>query len=387
MNFEFTDEQRMLASSVHRFALEHNDFRHWLQRADKGHVFDRANWQRMAELGWLGLTVPEENGGIGGEPVDTMVFMQEVGRFLMLEPYVGTCVIAPAVLRHAQASLRDELMPAICEGRAIVSLADAEPGSRFSLTPLTTRAEKNGTGFLLTGDKSHALDGAEADFFLIPARTNGRREDSDGISLFVIPANSPGLTVSPSRAIDHRHNASLRLEGVAVPGSALIGSVGQAGGLIESALDLGIAARLAESVGAMEAVQQRTLAHLRARRQFGQPIAAFQTLQHRATDMAIGCEEARSMTYLATLSLKRPVAERRRIVSAAKARVGQTSLFVGRQGVQLHGGIGFSDELDISHYLKRLIMIDMCFGNAAEHRNRLAAAERLHRPADAPTIE
>jgi alkylation response protein AidB-like acyl-CoA dehydrogenase len=316
------------------------------------------------------------------------VFMQEVGRFLMLEPYVGTCVIAPALLRHAGASLRAELLPAICEGRAIVALADAEPGSRFSLTPLTTQAVKNGTGFVLTGDKSHALDGAEADFFLIPARTHGQPEDADGISLFLVPATAPGLTISAARAIDHRHNASLRLAAVAVPGSAIVGLPGQASSLIEYARDLGIAARLAESVGAMEAVQERTLAHLRARRQFGQPIAGFQALQHRAVDMAIGCEEARSMTYLATLSLSRPAAERRRVVSAAKARVSQTSLFVGRQGVQLHGGIGFSDELDISHYLKRLIMIDMCFGNAAEHRNRLAAAERQHRvAADALTTE
>ena len=366
MDFDLTDEQRMLADSVARFGEDHFDFQKWRARALAGGPPNRGAWREMADLGWLALTVPEAHGGVGGGPVDIMIVMEGVGRHLMLEPYVGACVVAPFLL--SQASCAAERLAAIAGGDLIVALADGEPNARFDLSFIETRAEATPNGFRLTGEKSHVLDGGGADAFIVPARTAGAASDPDGVSLFLVPRNAPGLSVSPFRAIDQRINARLHLDGVTVIADALIGPVGAGLPLLERALDLAICARLAEAVGAMSAAYDRTLAYLRTRRQFGKAIGEFQVLQHRAVDMAVAYEEARSMCYLATLSLDRPADERRRVIAAAKARVGQTSLFVGRQAIQLHGGVGFSDELDVSHFLKRLIMIDLCFGNADHHR-------------------
>ena len=373
MNFDLSDEQRLLRDSVDRFGREHYEFPAWRARVDRGEGFDRGLWRRMAELGWLTLTVPEAEGGYGGTPVDTMVVMEGFGRSLMLEPYVGCGVIAPALLPHLARSDRGALMAEVMSGEAVLSLADAEPQSRYDLAAVETRAEARGDGFVLTGEKSHALDGAEADWFVVPARTAGSPGDIYGVSLFLVPKAAPGLTVRGLRAMDHRRNAALELDGVVLGADALIGSRDGGYPLLRHAVDLAIVARLAEALGAMEAAYEQTLAYLKTRRQFGQVIGSFQALQHRAVDMAIACEEARSMTYLATLSLDAEPAERSRAIAAAKARVGQTSLYVARQAVQLHGGIGFSDELAIGHYLKRLTMIDMAFGNAAHHRSLYAA--------------
>jgi len=373
MNFDLTDEQRLLQDSVNRFGREHYDFPAWRARVDRSEGFDRGLWARMAELGWLTLTVPEDQGGYGGTPVDTMVVMEGMGRALMLEPYVGCGVIAPALLPHLASGGRETLMTEIMAGEAVLSLADAEPGSRYDLATVETRAERRGGGFVLTGEKRHALDGAEADWFVVPARTAGGPRDIHGVSLFLVPRTAPGLTVQGMRAMDHRRNAALTMDGVVVGADALIGPADEGYPLLRHAVDLAIVARLAEALGAMEAAYEQTLAYLKTRRQFGQVIGGFQALQHRAVDMAIACEEARSMTYLATLSLDAEPAERSRAIAAAKVRVGQTSLYVARQAVQLHGGIGFSDELAIGHYLKRLTMIDMAFGNAAHHRALYAA--------------
>jgi alkylation response protein AidB-like acyl-CoA dehydrogenase len=377
MDFDLSEEQQMLADSVARFGEEHYAFAAWRARALKEEGAGRERWRRMAELGWLALTVPEADGGVGGGPTDTIVLMEGIGRHLMLEPYVGSCVIAPALLAHADPERRAALMEAIVAGETVVALADAEPTGRFDSSFIQTRAERQDEGYVLTGEKSHALDGGEADWFIVPARTSGDADDPGGVTLFLVPKGAPGLTVSASRAIDHRRNASLHLDAVKVSASDRIGAVGGGFPLMEHALNLAICARLAEAVGAMTAAYDRTLQYIRTRHQFGKPIGSFQVLQHRAVDMARACEEARSMAYLATLSLNAEPAERRRIIAAAKARVGQTSLFVGRQAVQLHGGIGFSDELDISHYLKRLIMIDMAFGNADHHKG--AVARQLHK--------
>ncbi|WP_293902030.1 acyl-CoA dehydrogenase family protein [Phenylobacterium sp.] len=373
MDFDLSDEQKLLRDSAARFGEDHYAFSAWRARAAEGRGFDRANWGRMAGLGWLALNVPEADGGLGGSPIDTMVLMEAFGRVLMLEPYVSTCVIAPLLLRHAVAGPRRALMDAIAAGAAVVSLADAEPGSRFDLQHIATRAAPTDGGFVLSGDKSHALDGGVADWFIVPARTAAGVADAGGISLFLVPADAAGLSIHASRAMDHRINARLRLDGVRVGAEALIGDAGDGAPRLRQAVDHAIVARLAEALGAMDAVCEMTLQHLRTRQQFGQPLGAFQALQHRAVDMAIACEEARSMTYLATLSLDKPEAERGRIVAAAKARVSQTSLYVGRQAVQLHGGVGFSEELAVGHYLKRLTMIDMAFGNADHQRARFAA--------------
>ena len=374
MNFDLSEEQRLLKDSVWRYGADHGDFTTWRARVERSEAFDAASWRRMADLGWLALTAPEEDGGLGASPVDTMVVAEAFGRYLMLEPYVSACVIAPVLLAAATDEVRARLMPSLIEGGVLVSLADAEPAGRFDLHRIATRAEVVEGGYRLTGEKSHALDGASADWFIVPARTAGADDSEDGISLFLAPAKAEGLTVVRSRAMDNRHNASLKLDGVLVSDENLIGGLGEGLGLLRRAVDHGVVARLAEAVGAMDAVHEMTLEYLKTRKQFGQTLGSFQALQHRAVDMAIACEEARSMMYLATIALSGDAAERRKVISAAKARVGQTSLYVGRQAVQLHGGVGFTEELAVAHYLKRLIMIDMAFGNADHHRAELAAS-------------
>ena len=375
MDFNLTVEQQMLQDSARRYGAEHHVFTAWRGRIARGEAFERKSWANMAELGWLALNVPEDLGGLDATPVETMVICEALGRHLMLEPFVSSCVIAPQLLRDA-GPRATELLAAIGAGQAMVSVADAEPGGRFNLNHVATRAVATADGFTLDGVKSHVLDGGVADGFIIPARTSGAVGDAEGISLFLASADTPGLVVEPSRAMDNRVNARLRLEGVTLGQDALLGEVGQGAVRLARAIDAGVVARLAEALGAMEAAYEMTLSYLRTRSQFGQPIGAFQALQHRIVDMAIACEEARSMTYLATLSLSGAEPARSRTIAAAKARVSQTSLFVGRQAIQLHGGVGFTEELAIGHYLKRLIMIDMAFGNADHHRSRLAELSR-----------
>lgn len=377
MDFSLSEEQRLLRDSAQRYGAETFEFSAWRARAARAEPLDRQSWAKLADLGWLALNVPEEDGGLGATPVETMLICEAVGRYLMLEPFISSCVIAPALLANRTSPLCKELLAAIATGETLVSLADAEPDGRFDLNYVATRAEPiAGGGYKLTGLKSHAMDGAGVDWFIVPARTSGNPEDKSGISLFLVPAGAPGLVVEQSRAMDNRLNASLRLDGVTVEPGAVIGEIGGEYDRLSHAVDTGIVAQLAEAVGAMDAAYEMTLSYLRTRKQFGQAIGSFQSLQHRAVDMAIACEEARSIMYLATLSLARPEHERRRMVSAAKARVGQTSLYVGRQAVQLHGGIGFTEELAIGHYLKRLIMSDMRFGNADHHRSRVAELSR-----------
>lgn len=376
MNFDLSEEQQLLKDSAWRYGADHGDFTAWRARVERGEAYDAASWRRMADLGWLILNVPEDDGGLGAGPTETMVVAEAIGRYLMLEPFVSTGVIAPVLLKAATEDLRTELMAGVAEGKMVLSLADAEPNGRFDLNRIATRAEVVEGGFRLTGHKSHALDGGAADWFIIPARTAGADDSQDGVSLFLVPAQTEGLTVMRSRAMDNRHNASLELDGVVVPAANLIGGLGEGFPLLRDAVDRGVVARLAEAVGAMDAVREMTMEYLKTRKQFGQTLGAFQALQHRAVDMAIACEEARSMMYLATIALSGDPAERCKVIAAAKARVGQTSLYVGRQAVQLHGGVGFTEELAVAHYLKRLIMIDMAFGNADHHRAELAASLR-----------
>ena len=374
MDFDLTSEQEQLRDSVLRFGREHYDFAIW-RRMVAGHApFDVDNWHRMAELGWLAIGVPEEHGGLGGTAIDTMVLMEGMGRCLCLEPLVGSAVIAPALLQHATPVTRDRLLAEILAGETMVALAEGEPEGGFDLSWVATTATPDGDGYVLTGAKSQVSDGASAHWFMVPARTSGEVDDPHGITLFLVDANAPGLSRSSFRSPDHRHHARLSLDRVAVGADAVIGVTGEGLDLLEHAVDLAIVARLAEAVGAMDVLRDTTLEYLKTRRQFDAPIGSFQALQHRMVDIAIACEEARSMMYQATMRLGAPRAERRRAVSAAKALVGQHGIFVGHQAVQLHGGIGTSDELPVSHYLKRLLMIDLAYGNAAHHRALFAAS-------------
>lgn len=367
MDFDYSDEQRMLFDQVDRLGADLYPAAHRI--ASAGDRDDRG-WKMLADLGLLALAVDERDGGIGGGAVDVMAVMEAFGRHLIPEPYVATCVLAPALLgggKHAA------IIDRIVAGDARVAPAFFEEDSGFALDRVTTRAERRGGDFVLTGAKAHSEDGGDADYFLVSARTAGGTDESEGISLFVVPADTPGLIVSRSRSIDHHRHARLALDGVTLGADALVGEVDAALPAMITAVDRAICAHLAEAVGSMDALVATTLDYLKTRHQFGVAIGSFQALQHRMVDVAIAAEEARSMAYHATLHLDRLGSERVRAVAAGKARIGQTGLFVGRQSVQLHGGVGATSELIVSHHLKRLMMIDLAYGDASYQVGRFAA--------------
>ncbi|MCB2029957.1 MAG: acyl-CoA dehydrogenase family protein [Rhodoferax sp.] len=375
MHFSLDAEQQQFQESAARFFRDKAGFERWRASCEAGVPFDRALWSDMAEFGWLALNLPEDCGGFSAEPVYTNLLMEQAGRALSREPLVGSCVIAAKLIPHLAEPLRGELADAIMAGKAVVALAHGESQARFDLADVRVRAQEAGKGYTLHGQKSHVPDGAAADWFIVPARSSGEARDRDGISLFLVPASSRGLTRHGVRSADHRHHARLQLDATPVDTNALIGKPGQGLELLEMAVDHAIVAGLAQAVGIMEALRDETLAYLKTRKQFGVPIGSFQVLQHRMVDMEIACEEARAMLWQASSHLLSPSAQRRRAVSAAKVRVGQTSLFVGHQAVQLHGGIGTTDELIVSHYLKRLLMLESSFGHADFHRRRFIDAD------------
>ena len=374
MHFSLDAEQQQFQESAARFFRDKAGFERWRASCEAGVPFDRALWSDMAEFGWLALNLPEDCGGFSAEPVYTNLLMEQAGRALSREPLVGSCVIAAKLIPHLAEPLRGELADAIMAGKAVVALAHGESQARFDLADVRVRAQEAGKGYTLHGQKSHVPDGAAADWFIVPARSSGEARDRDGISLFLVPASSRGLTRHGVRSADHRHHARLQLDATPVDTNALIGKPGQGLELLEMAVDHAIVAGLAQAVGIMEALRDETLAYLKTRKQFGVPIGSFQVLQHRMVDMEIACEEARAILNHATDGLALPVAARRRAVSAAKARIGQCALFVGHQAVQVHGGIGTSDELVVSHYLKRLSAIELAFGNSDYHLTQVADA-------------
>ena len=381
MNFSLDAEQQQFQESAARFFREKADFERWRKCCEAGSPFDRALWSDMAGLGWLGLHLSEHLGGFAAHPVYTNLLMEQAGRALAREPLVGSCVIAALLLPHMAEPLRSRIAEMVIDGQAVLALAHGESQARFNLADVQVRAEPTAHGFALRGLKSHVGDGAAADWFIVPARSSGEARDPHGISLFMVSAQSPGLTIHGMRGADHRHHARLQLDAVPVDAQAMIGKAGDGLELLELAVDHAIVAGVAEAVGIMEALRDVTLAYLKTREQFGVRIGSFQVLQHRMVDMEIACEEARAMSWQATASLAADTAHRRHAVSAAKTRVGQTSLYVGHQAVQLHGGIGTTDELIVSHYLKRLVMLESSYGNADFHRRRFIEADAVLAPA------
>lgn len=375
MDFNFTDEQQLLADTVRRFVREHYSFeaRREILKSQDG--WSRDLWGQLAGLGLTALNVPEEHGGLGAGPIDTMLVMNALGEGLVLEPYLSAAVITPALLdRIGDAKAAADLLPAIASGERIVIVAHQEPKTRGELNHVATRAEKSGESYVLDGHKSVVMNGGAADELIISARTSGKTDDRDGISLFRVAPGTSGLKLKSYRTIDEQQAADIELTKVKVPASALVGTEGRAFAAIEAAHDLGLSAICAEAVGIMKAVNNATLEYTKSRKQFGQPIAKFQVLQHRMADMFLNAEQATSMSYLAAIKCVDPdVGERRRALSAAKVAVGQSGRFVGQQAIQLHGGMGMTDELIVSHYFKRLTAIDLTFGDTDFHIQQFVA--------------
>lgn len=363
MDFNYTDEQNALRDTLTRFIAKDYGFeqRRALAKSDAG--FSRDHWKQFAELGLLALPFPEDFGGMNGNAVDTMLVMESFGRGLVLEPYLATVVVAGGLIRDAgSAAQKEALLPAIAGGELMLALAHYEPGARYEVSRVDTAAKADGGGWKLSGAKAVVLGGGAADKLLVSANTG------KGISLFLVDAKAAGVSVRSYMTQDGARAAEVRLDNVAVGADALVGAQDGALPAIERALDYGIAAMCAESVGIMTTLDEATLEYLKTRKQFGQPIGRFQALQHRMVDMVIATEQSRSMAMMAAVKADSPdPAERRRAISAAKAYIGQQARFVGQQAVQLHGGMGVVDELNVSHYFKRLTMIELTFGNTDHH--------------------
>lgn len=368
MDFSYSDEQQMLRDSVDRYGSENWAASDRLKILSAGPDAAKRRWSEMAELGWLMLPIAEADGGLGGGPAEIMAVMEGIGRHLITVPYATSCVLVPALIGGTDAG--GELLERIGAGETLAAGAFLEADGGYDLHRVSTRAEQGPDGWRLSGAKCHVEDGADADWFLVSARTAGGTDDRSGIGLFLVPRSADGLGVEAFRAIDSHRHARLTLDGVsAVP----VGDVENALPVIEAAVDRTIAAQLAEAVGSMEAASDATLDYIRTRQQFGVAIGSFQVLQHRMVDMIVAGEEARSMAYHATLSLSRDPAERARAVSAGKVRVSESGIYVGQQAVQLHGGVGISEELIVSHHLRRQMMLNIAFGPIEHHRTRFAS--------------
>lgn len=369
MDFRYTDEQLGLQETLQRWIARDYGFeqRRALARSALGYSPDA--WAHFAGLGLLALPFPEEFGGLGGSHVDLMVVMEQIGQGLLLEPYWSTIVLCGGLIRDAGAlALKQRALPEIAAGRMKLALAAYEEAGRYDLSHVACDATRRGGGWLLSGEKVAVLDAPSADYLLVCARTSGGVSDRDGISLFMVKADAPGVTVLEYRTQSGGRAGDLRLEAVTVVDADVVGEVGKAFGVLERATDAAIAALCAESVGIVKALNEATLSYLKTRKQFGVPIGTFQALQHRMAEMYIAAEQIRSMAIVAALSAdSNDAAERHRAIAGAKAYVGQAARFVGQQAVQLHGGMGIVDEHVVSHYFKRLTMIDLTLGDADYH--------------------
>jgi pimeloyl-CoA dehydrogenase small subunit len=369
MDFALTDEQRLLQHSVERLFADHYAFEARKRYGQEPGGFSRALWARYAEIGLLGLPFEEQYGGSAGGPVETMIVMEQIGRALALEPYLATVVLGGGLLRlGGSEAMRAELIPQIAGGDLILAFAHSERQSRYDLADIAARARRDGAGFVIDGAKSLVLHGDSAKKFVVSARLAGGQNDRDGVGLFLVDASVNGVSTRGYATVDGQRAAEVTFSGVRVEAGAAIGEPGAAFPLIERIADTAIAALAAEAVGAMAAMHETTVDYMKTRKQFGVTIGSFQALQHRAADMLIALEQARSMAMLATMmAADDDVRERRQAVSAAKVQIGRSGRIVGQGAVQIHGGIGMTMETKVGHYFKRLTTIDTMFGDADHH--------------------
>jgi len=374
MDFDLSEEQRLLKESLERLTSDRYAFEQRKNYAQNAEGWSRKLWAQYAELGLLGLPFAEQHGGSAGGPVETMIVMEAFGRALTLEPYLATVVMGGGFLRHGgNAEQCSNLVPKIADGSLTIAFAHTERQSRYDLHDVETRAARDGSGWVIDGEKGVVLHGDTADRLIVTARIGGGRRDRDGIGVFLVDCKAAGVSRRGYPTQDGLRAAELSLANVKVGPEGVLGEPGSALALIERVADEAIAAMCAEAVGAMATMHELTVDYLKTRRQFGREIGSFQILQHRAVDMLIALEQARSMAMFATMmSTEEDVSERRNAVSAAKVQIGRSGKFIGQQAIQLHGGIGMTMEYKVGHYFKRVTMIDTMFGDADHHLRQLA---------------
>ncbi len=368
MDFTFNEEQSLIQDQVDQFILKEYDWetRQSLSHSDLG--FGQENWQKFAELGWLGISVSEDSGGFGGSAIESMLIMEAFGKGLVVEPFLETMIMSGGILDdHGSAEQKSSLLETAIAGDMQLALAYAEPQSRFNLSDVVTEAKADGDNFILNGYKSVVMNGPSANKIIVSARTSGSQLDENGITLFVIDSEASGLNKANYKTVDGRRASDLTIENVSVSRDDIVGELDSGYEILDSAIDKAILAISAEAVGAMEVLYKTTVEYTKTREQFGTAIGKFQVLQHRMVDMFMEYEQCKSLLYMATMKHEEGAVDSKKAISGLKYQVGKAGKFIGQQAVQLHGGMGVTDELNVGHYFKRLTTVGTIFGNTDYH--------------------
>ena len=379
MDFDLNEEQRMLKESVERLISDRYDFESRKKYAREEAGYSQAMWAQYAEMGLLGLPFEERFGGSGGGAIETMIVMEAFGRGLILEPYLATVVMGGNLVQATgNDTQRAALLPKVADGSLRLAFAHSEPQSRYDLADVACTARRDADGWILDGTKSFVLHGDRADKLIVSARIGGDRRSPDGIALFLVDAKASGVSLRGYQTQDSTRAAEVKLAGVKVDSSAALGDPGKSLPVIQRIADRTLAAVGAEALGGMSAAHEITIDYLKTRKQFGVAIGSFQALQHRAVDVLVHLEQARSMALFATMMADDPdPAERSKAISAATVQIRRSAKYVGQQAIQLHGGIGMTLEYRIGHYFKRFTAMETLFGDTDHHLAALARAGGL----------
>ena len=374
MDFTFNEEQSLIQDQVDQFVQKEYDWetRQSLSNSELG--FGEDNWKKFAELGWLGISVSEDSGGFGGSAIESMLIMEAFGKGLVVEPFLETVIMAGGLIDdHGSDQQKSSFLEPAIAGEMHLALAYAEPQSRFNLSDVVTEAKADGDNFIINGYKSVVMNGPSADQIIVSARTSGTQLDGNGISLFIIDANASGLDKTNYKTVDGRRASDLTFENVSVSKESLIGVQDKGFEILDSAIDKAILAISAEAVGAMEVLYKTTVEYTKTREQFGTAIGKFQVLQHRMVDMFMEYEQCKSLLYMATMKHEEKAEDAKKAISGLKYQVGKAGKFIGQQAVQLHGGMGVTDELNVGHYFKRLTTVGTIFGNTDYHLKKYSS--------------
>ena len=371
MDFTFNEEQTLIQDQVDQFIQKEYDWetRQSLSNSELG--FGDNNWQKFAELGWLGISTSEDSGGFGGSAIESMLIMEAFGKGLVVEPFLETIIMSSGLIdEHGSDQQKSSILEPAIAGELHLALAYAEPQSRFNLSDVVTEAKIDGDNYILNGYKSVVMNGPSADKIIVSARTSSSQLEEAGITLFIVDANSEGLNKTNYKTVDGRRASDLTIENVSVTKDDIIGHVDKGFGLLDSSIDRAILAISAEAVGAMEVLYKTTVEYTKTREQFGTSIGKFQVLQHRMVDMFMEYEQCKSLLYMATMKHEEGSSDAKKAISGLKYQVGKAGRFIGQQAVQLHGGMGVTDELNVGHYFKRLTTVGTIFGNTDFHLKR-----------------
>ncbi len=375
MDFSLNEVQTMLADSIEKFIANDYDFESRQQHSASDLGYSQKVWQTFAELGWTAVPFSEEDGGFDGGPVEMMVVMERLGRGLIVEPYLANVVLSGGVLRRAASDAQKaEWLSAMIGGELQTTLAYVEPQARYDVNNVATTATLDSDTWTLNGAKGYVLNGGRAQLLIVPARTSGDQSDRHGITLFGVTADTPGVSIRDYETIDGQRAAEIELGNVALPADKVIGEVDQGLDVLEAAVSDATLAVCAEAVGIMSVLTEKTIEYSKSRVQFGVPISSFQALQHRMVDMYTACEQSRSLLMWAAMLAEKGDDESRHAVHALKYQIGIAGKQVGEEAVQIHGGMGVSWELDVAHYFKRLTAINLMFGSADWHLDRLVTS-------------